>query len=630
MAFPQGSRVLEKSMARTLHIVVAACIWAPALFAADAPPGPDSPPAPAPDQKQTLFQKVDSDAIDFNRLREIAETEDGAKVIRMTLQECIRMAIDSNLDLQVAKYEPWKSGADIIAERGVFDPLLSGEVGYTESVQAALAARQSKEQLYLRGLQAASVGLQTTNVVLQTAEQLANGGLTSSSVGQQITGGIASLSQSGPEPAVKSRNLTDRVSVTGTLHTGTIYDASFALNGGAAPYGYSPWEWSGGLTLTLSQPLLRGRGNEVNTARIRIAEYATEAAEHRVRLAVMTVVSDVIKAYWDLVGAVENVSVYGQALDNAERLLDMNRKRLQIGTAAPKEVLEAKAGVAMRQTDIANAQWQTRNAENALKALLNMRENGIFSPARIVPIDRPGQDEFDAELFKNQEVQVAKSIELALKNRPEMTVDNLAIKASEIERRRAENDTLPDLSITGSLFQGRRGYEWENVFGGVIRRNDHSTAVALTASVPLGNRAARGAFQRADFTLKQARQELEKTRQNLMYNVRLAADAVQNTRILIETNHQATQFQETNVVAEEESLRIGISTSYRVLQIQQDLTLAQKQEVKARIEHEKALVELRFDEGTLLDSLGIDFAPSGPDAPLAVRSDVRPPVPETK
>jgi outer membrane protein TolC len=616
-------------MAKRLHIAIAACICAPALFAADAPQGTDSQPVPAPNQQPTLCQKADFELIDFNRLQEIAETADGLKIVRMTLQECIQLALENNPDLQVVKYEPLKFGADALATRGEFDPLLSGQVSYSESLQAALTAPQTREQLLLRGLQTVSGGLQATAIGLQTAEQLlslsANNVPTSSSVGQ-----ITSLFQSESELGTKSRNLTDRVSVTGTLHTGTVYDASLALNGDASPYGYSPWEWSGGLTLTVSQPLLRGRGNAVNTARIHIAENAAKTAESRVRLAVMSVVSDVIKAYWDLVGAFENVSVRGQALANAERLLDLSRKRLSIGSAARKEVLEAKAGVAMRQTDLANAQWQARNAENAVKALLNMRDNGVFSSARIVPIDRPGEDAFDPDIFKNQEEQVAKSIELALKNRPEMTVGDLEIKTSEIECRRTANELLPDLSITGSVFQGRHGYEWEGVLGGIVRRNDHSSAVGLVASVPLGNRSARGAAQRAGFTLKQAKQELERTKLNLMLKVRLATDAVRATRILVETNHQATQLQVANVAAEEESLRIGISTSYRVLLIQQDLALAQTQEVDARVEHEKALVELRFDEGTLLDSLGIDFASPGQEPPVVLKRDARPSAPETK
>ncbi|MCX5757360.1 MAG: TolC family protein [Candidatus Hydrogenedentes bacterium] len=572
-------------MIRTLCILAAGCVCAAAVFAADAPPSVDAQSLPAPDQAQPLFQKIDVNLIDLDRLREIAEEAQGAEVVRMSLQECIRIAVDHNPDLQVVKYEPLKSGADILTAKGMFDPLLSTQISYSDSLQAPSAETRTLGLLYF---------------LFQRSS------------------------------TIQAQDMLSKTSVSGKLQTGTIYDVSLAVNNDESSFSSFRTQWNGGLTLTLSQPLLRGRGNAVNTARIRMAENAKKIAESQMRLGVMTVVSEVVKTYWDLVGAIESVTVREQALANAERLLEISRKRLDIGTAAAMEVLQAKAGVAMRQTDLVTARSQVQNAEDAIKAVLNMRDNGIFSSARIVPVDRPNVGDFDPDILKNEGEQVAKSIEIALKNRPEMTSGNLEIKTSEIERRRAANDMLPDVSVTGSVFQGRRGYEWENVFDGIVQRNDHSFVVGLKASVPLGNRAARGAFQRADITTKQAGQRLEKTKQDLMLKVRLAARAVQTSQILIESNRQATQLQEANVDAEEKRLRLGVSTSYRVLQIQQDLTLAQTQEVQARIAYEKALVELRLDEGTILESLGIDFVPPEPEAPVSFGRSIHPPVPDTK
>ncbi|HOT49528.1 MAG TPA: TolC family protein [Candidatus Hydrogenedentes bacterium] len=539
----------------------------------------------APEETASISGKIDFNLIDLDRLREITEEAEGANIVRMSLQECIQIAIERNPDLQVVRYEPLKSGADILTAKGMFDPLLSTQISYAESLQAASAETRTIGLLFFLFRRSSDIEM---------------------------------------------RNMLSKTSVTGRLHTGTIYDVSLALNSDASSFNKFRTQWSGGLTLTLSQPLLRGRGSAVNTARIRMAENAKKIAESQLRLAVMTAVAEVVKAYWDLVGTLENVTVREQALANAERLLEISRKRLDIGTAAAMEVLQAKAGVAMRQTDLVNARAQVKNAEDAIKAVLNMRDGDIFSSARIVPVDRPHAGEFDPELLKNENEKVSESIELALKNRPEMTSGDLEIKTAEIERRRAANDMLPDVSVSGSVFQGRRGYEWDNVFSGIIHRDDHSFMVGMKASVPLGNRAARGAFQRADLTVRQAGQKLEKTKQELMLRVRLAARAVQTSQILIESNRQAKQLQEANVIAEEKRLRLGVSTSYRVLQVQQDLTLAQTQELQARIAYEKALVELRLSEGTLLESLGIDFCPPEPEAPVTFGRSIRPPVPEMK
>jgi len=53
-----------------------------------------------------------------------------------------------------------------------------------------------------------------------------------------------------------------------------------------------------------------------------------------------------------------------------------------------------------------------------------------------------------------------------------------------------------------------------------------------------------------------------------------------------------------------------------VLQVQQDLTAAQTQEVQARVSVQKATIDLRLSEGTLLDSLGIEFLAPESEPPI--------------
>ena len=166
------------------------------------------------------------------------------------------------------------------------------------------------------------------------------------------------------------------------------------------------------------------------------------------------------------------------------------------------------------------------------------------------------------------------------------------------------------------VFQGKRGPLSNDVFEGIFSRDDNMFSIGVKGQVVLGNRAARGAFTRADLTAKQAETKLERTKQELMLRVRLATRALYTSQILIESNKQLSKLQETNVAAEEKRLRLGVSTSYRVLQMQTDLLAAQTQEVQARIGYEKALVDLRLAEGTVLDSLGIEFEAPEPEPPV--------------
>jgi len=526
------------------------------------PPAVDRPLTE--EQRQMLQQKIDVGTIDVERLRELVDGPAAAERLRLTLQECIELALLQNPDIQVTQLERFKSDADLMTAKGEFDPLLAGQAQYLRATQQA------------------------------SAEYRLFGNITS----------------------VEAYRTTSSVDVGGKLHTGTIYDVRVDLNKEETTYNQFIEEWNGGLTVTLRQPVLRGRGFAYNRSRIVVARRIGEVNQYQLQLAVMNLVAQVVKAYWDLVGAIENVTVREESLANAERLLDISRRQLDLGTAAAIEVLQAKAGVAGRQSDLIAARAQVADAEDVLKQLLNMRDGAYFSGKRIVPVNRPSLTEFNLEDVKNLEGEIEQSINVALETRPEMLSAALEIQNARTERQRTANDLLPSLDVSGSVFQGARNHYMTGVFTGIRTRSDNFYTIGVEGSIPLGNRAARGQFQRADLTLKQSELRLESVKQETMMRVRMAMRALQTSQILVESNRQTRKLQETNVAAEEKRLRLGVTTSYRVLQVQEDLTLAQTQEVQARIAFEKALVDLRLAEGRLLEELGVELEPTESPRPV--------------
>ncbi|HOZ46452.1 MAG TPA: TolC family protein [Candidatus Hydrogenedentes bacterium] len=519
-----------------------------------------------------VARDISVDLIDLEKLREAVEGRAGRERLRISLTECVLMALDNNQDILITEFEPLKSDADIFAAKGEFDPALSMSGSY-------LYGEQEASPEYKR------------------------------------FGGIDSTEA--------HRTSTD-TSVGGKLQWGTVYNVDFSMNKEETTWNSFIEEYSGALTLTVAQPLLRGRSRAANTAMIRIAKCGREAAEHQLRLAVMTTVAEVVKAYWDLVGATEAVKVRAGALSNAERLLEISKKRLDIGTAAAIEVLQAKAGVAVRQSDLIAARSSAIDAEDVIKYMLDMRDSDVFEARQLVPVDRPSVEDLDIEALQQREADVQQSIALAIENRPEMALSQVEIESAKLDRTRAADALLPDFSLTGSIMAGGRDHKLRQTFYGMRERSDNGYSVGFRASVPLGNRAARGSYERAEETLRQAEQRVEKTKQELALKVRLAARALSTSQILVESNRQARALQETNVVAEEKRLRLGVTTSYRVLQIQEDLTAAQVQELQAQIAYEKALVELRLAEGTILSSLGLDFEAPESKKPITFIEGVTP------
>ncbi len=520
-----------------------------------------------------IREEISIDLIDLDPLRERLGGALSEEQFNLTLQECILIALADNLDIQVTGFEPLKSDQDIFTAKGEFDPILQGSANYSRSNQS------------------------------QSQQVVAFGGVSS----------------------VESFTTVTNATLAGKLHLGTQYSLAWNMEKSESTFSNFIEEHSGTLSLQLTQPILRGFGAKYNKVRINIANNTRIASEAQLRLTVLNTVADVIKAYWDLVGAMENLKVRAESLDNAERLLKVNEKRREIGTAADIEVLQAKAGVATRQSEFISARQNITDASNYLKNLLNLRDGDLFSKALVVPIDRPNPrdpDEFDPSAY---ETQVMASIDEALENRPEVLIRQIEIDNAALEEYRTKKEMLPQLDLVYNYTTGGRDHKLRETLDGIYERQDYAYTYGIQGSIPILNRAARGSHNRARLTRRQAELSLEQARQQLMLSVHLAASKVASNAILVQSNKQATRLQIANVAAEEKRLQLGVTTSWQVLQIQQDLTAAQVQELISNIEYEKALVELQLAEGTLLDTLNIELDVPEPDEkPVGYLESLRP------
>jgi len=521
---------------------------------------------------RSLQEEISIDLIDLENLRGVIEGGEGPRAYRLSLEDCIEIALRNNPDIIIAAFEPYKADQDVLSARGEFDPQLSADWQLIDSSQAASQ---------------------------QTA---AFGGVTS----------------------IESLRRTFNASLAGRIVSGTQYNFSITYNREQSTFGNFVTEFDAFANFTLTQPLLRGFGPKVNLVRVRTAKNAKRITERQLELQVLTTVSEVIKAYWDLVGAIENLRVQRTALANAERLLSNSETRRDIGTAADIEVLQAKAGVATRQGDFISARSAIEDAADRLKLLLDLTEGNYLSEAFIVPTDRPNLEDGDVIDIEKFDESVANSIDAALTNRPEITIADLEIASAELELKRAKNDKLPQLDVFGSYGRGGRNTELERTLTGLTREQDRTFTYGAQASIPLGNRAARGAYEKALLNVRQSERRRHQTREQLVSNVRIAARQTRTNYNLVESNRIARQLQEANVVAEERRFGLGVSTSFQVLQVQEDLTAAQTVEVQARINYEKSLIDLQLAEGTLLDNLGIEYEPPNPDSPVITADDFVP------
>jgi len=196
--------------------------------------------------------------------------------------------------------------------------------------------------------------------------------------------------------------------------------------------------YSGRLSFQWTQPLLRDFGWGTSRKDIIVARNNNDIAGNTLKSALIETVYSVEQAYWELVYQIESLAVQRQSLKLAEDLQEKNRKEVEIGTLAPKEILSSQAEVASRKADILRSEMMVKDSADALRGLLNLD----FGPdaGEIIPAETPG--------FEKTEVNLDDVLALALANRPDLQSSAIGVRNREVDYSFAKNQMLPSLSLS--------------------------------------------------------------------------------------------------------------------------------------------------------------------------------------
>ena len=127
---------------------------------------------------------------------------------------------------------------------------------------------------------------------------------------------------------------------------------------------------SSSLTFTFQQPLLRNLSTDANRRAVWNTENLRRIADLQLRQSIVSTTRAVRNAYWDLVGALANQQVAQQSLDLARQSLKDNQTRVEVGTMAPIDIVEAQAEVANNEESVIVAQSQIESAQDQLRVLI--------------------------------------------------------------------------------------------------------------------------------------------------------------------------------------------------------------------------------------------------------------------
>ncbi|OPZ21141.1 MAG: Outer membrane protein TolC precursor [candidate division BRC1 bacterium ADurb.BinA364] len=399
---------------------------------------------------------------------------------------------------------------------------------------------------------------------------------------------LASLSQLMPSGGVASLAYSIN-------RTGSISQSRRKANGEHTESESKSIRYLRALTAGVRQPLLRGFGPAVTNAPIKIAQAQAVISLEAFRQQVMVELNQALKAYWDLVFAMNNFDVQKLSLSQAQDLLRINTIKYETGMSPQTDVLQAQAQVASREELVIRASQQIQNVMDLLKFSMNIPKDSAQWGIQFIPQQKPGFFETD---FDEEE-----AIAEALVKQPLVRQALLGQEINEINRITAKNNQLPGLDFTATL-------------GGVSPMADESYemdnySVGLEFEYPLQNRAARARYRQALARVDQGSISIEQARQRVIQSVRLTLRDIETARERIDITQSAVEYETAKLQAEKTRYDVGISTSFQVLQFQEDFATAQVNYLRAVVDYNKSLLDFELARGTMLETFGVEIEEYG-------------------
>lgn len=476
----------------------------------------------------------------------------GTAAVPMTLEDAVRRAIDNNLEVAVERLNPQTFDFTLASLRANYNPNATSSIGRRDNVRPP------------------------TNLL--------NPGSPNVSTMTYNSGITQNLRWGGGNYALTFNN-SKIVSPQDRLAS---FDPQFN-----STYLFS-----------YTQPLLRGFKIDQTRQQMATAVINRDNAELNLKARTTNTLAAVRAAYWDYVYSIQAVDVARQSLALASKLLSDNKIRVEVGTMAPMDVVQAEAEEATRQQTLTTATAIMRTAELALKRLIVSGTNDPLWSQHVEPVDRPD--------FQTASIDVEGAVRTALQQRTDLQIARNAFEANSVLLKSQRDQSLPDVDALvtyGASGLGGTQYEFlgsglDRQRAGVAVQGGYNDALrtlfgreypnwqfALNINYPIGGNAAEALAARTRLLLQQNQAQIRASELTVATEVTNAALQVTNSTEGLAAARAARELSQRRLDAEMSRFEVGMSNNYQVVQSQRDLREAQNAELRALLNYRKALVE---------------------------------------
>ena len=460
------------------------------------------------------------------------------KVVHLSLTDAIRRALENNYYLQVQGYNPAIETAKIVEAEAAFDAVYF--TNFTNTKQD----RPSASQL---------MGTQTQNRVFES--------------------GVRKLLSTGMQVST-SYNLTRAESNLVFQTLNPSYFNQFVVE--------------------FRQPLLRGFGLDFNRSQIELAKLDRAISMEQLRREIREVLFNIEQAYWRLWEVRRRVVISARLLADLKKIHNWLFQRWEIGhDVYGVQVKLVESRIEKREAAFIQERNAVKNAEDALKNLINDPDLNQATNIEIIPIDTPSSE--------TVMIDETGEVTAALTHRSELHEAKLAIQQALLGIGVAKNQALPRLDLLFRYIVDGLGSNADRAFSQMSENDFNEYVTALEFEWPIGNRGPEAALRRARYQQAQAMAAHRAQIENIITEVKKAIRDLQTHYETVGPTYRAARASEDQLRAIQKREESRSPPSLEVeLNAHEALAGAREALVRSLANYHLGLINLERQKGTLL------------------------------
>ena len=394
---------------------------------------------------------------------------------------------------------------------------------------------------------------------------------------------------------IKKKSLTSALGFSRALETGG--DVSISMNSGSSTTSalVGVTNYSTDIGVSVTQPILRGAGIEVNLVPIKRAKDYAKISFLNVKDNMIELITGIERKYWDLILVYEDYDIQRQALERANQLLQINKSLIDAGRMAAQEIVQAESDIATRELAVYGAENDIISTQMRLEEVLDLGRPVLIRPTTKME-------------FTPVNIKLKDCLKRAYENRPDWLIYNLYLDIERLDLLVAKNNTKYTLStFAGISSEATSEMAFWNTMRRAVKFETLSWNVGLSFVFPFNKQVLDNYYKLSYIQFERWKLFVEERHDDIRIQVENAVRDVNFTLKQVGLAKRAKELAQQKIDLEEEKMRVGRSSNFQVISYQRDLINAQNKELRTIADYLKALGELQETMGTTLERWGIEF-----------------------